>query len=305
MDKITRAIALTLIGAIALWFLFWRKFATAPAVVVTTPSSDATPTHVILPPANPQPPPPAFVPAQTGAQIAAQVGNSILPGAGAITGPIGNEAAQDINVLTSGASTTLGKVQAATEIVFFPALVTVTAWNAISSLWSGKPLDPVSRLLITPFGNPVNHDNAVQSTGGIPSPIYAISTDGYRHHVLVDINAAGYSWREVIAMSQTYVDQFPEASQITGPNQIQIAGRPLDAASIRAAFGNDAIFKTGNSNDLHGPWELAAPAPAPIPTVVTGPGWGEQRTNPDTGTPEIWYGQWLDNSPTNDAASGG
>jgi hypothetical protein len=140
----------------------------------------------------------------------------------------------------------------------------VASFNFVSDLfgWSGKPLDSVNDVLLQAYGNPPVQNNVQNGP-----PIYALDSSGVLHHVIGgDLNRADFSWREVIAVRQSVIDSLSKGGDITNRNQIQPIGRPLDAAALRQAFGNDITFKLGNSNDFHFPSEVGY-------VWVTGMGW--------------------------------
>jgi hypothetical protein len=206
--------------------------------------------------------------------------DAILPGAGALA-PLAVKLGQEVvnegeamldGIIHGGLDLeTAGRVA---ELVTAPFSVPLVAsYNFVADLfgWSGKPLDSVNDVLLNRISiQPAdpNYPVPVKDNVQYGQPIFALDSLGALHQLVpgTDINQADFSWREIIAVSQSVIDGLPKAGMITNRRQIQPIGRPLDAGALRQAFGNDIIFKLGASNDLHGPWEVGY-------TWVGGQGW--------------------------------
>lgn len=138
----------------------------------------------------------------------------------------------------------------------------------IYSLFQGKPLDPVQHLLIQEM--PFNYQG--QENVMLGQPVFALDAYGYLHELSSDVNAAGYSWREIVAVNWKIFSMMPKAESIA--HLAEMKGRemprPSDPAVLRSVFGNDMRFKLGNSNDVHGPWE------------------GTANVEPAIGSPAMW-----------------
>lgn len=194
-------------------------------------------------------------PVQVAAQsIGAQIANQILPGAGVVVAPIVNTEVQAVQQIARGDVTPLNVA----EVAMFPVAVTATVVNAIGDVlgWNSKPLGDVKYALIVRQSTPPNtRDNLGDGA------INLLGANGLRYGI-GSMNGGDLSWREIIAINSTIFDAIPDGmpgQSVTAANYrsygITPAGRGDGTANaIRRAFGNDAIFKLGNSNTLYGPW---------------------------------------------------
>jgi hypothetical protein len=94
-------------------------------------------------------------------------------------------------------------------------------------------------------------------------PVYVMDKEGVLHEFQgKNLNDAGFSWRAIITVRQAIIDLLTKGSPTTKASDTTWASRPDDAKLLRGIFGNDILFKIGDSNDLHGPWESDANIPA-------------------------------------------
>jgi hypothetical protein len=281
MSKRAFYVLLAVLGALGAYGFWLKRKKTAVmagqglgGANASLPSPSGSITPNVLSPVKPQP---AFVDTDKAAaeNLAAKAGNAILPGAGIVTGAIAGtyvDAAKDV---LSGSPS----VASVAEIAFFPVAVTATAINALIDVFGlrGKPLDPVAHVLLGPLANPPRTDDNYQS-----SEIYALDSTGVKHSIgRFGSNDYGFSGRDVIAVARWRLESWPtgaplpdpippEAYRATADGKDGAYGynfrgfRPPDAETIREFFGFDAVFKLGNSNDLHGPWEIGLGTVAPI-----------------------------------------
>ena len=152
--------------------------------------------------------------------------------------------------------------------------VASTIAAAIFPMFQGKPLDPVRNILIQeqPYNYVEKDEAAIRSANNNVidgSQIYALDACGYLHALQNDVNAAGYSWRDIIAVNWEIFSMMPAIgtpiTQVGDLINSKIAmPRPADAGTLRAVFGNDILFKLGSDNTVHGPWEAGANVP-PLP----------------------------------------
>jgi hypothetical protein len=263
------------IGVGGLAFYLWQKQTAAEQAALV--AQGAGPLGSGLPGAGPQqitPQPVDPVLAATRAGLEA-----VLPGSGALA-PLVQELGQ--NVLDEGEAVldgiihggldweTAGRVAELATAPFSVPLV--ASYNFVADLfgWSGKPLGEVTYTLLQPQDPNVapRHDNVQYGP-----PIYVLDTSGQLHPIPPDprggnaVNGAGFSWREVITVSPATLARFPVSFPVPlsvfwdGTRQnaagygFEPARRPNDAASVRAAFGQDASFKIGTT-ELHGPWDF-------------------------------------------------
>jgi hypothetical protein len=217
---------------------------------ITPAASSPHPTSSKLPPAAP-PSPLTTAGATIGAKVGAATG---VPGAGALTGAVGATIGNAASKIAAGDGSAIDFG----TVAFLPVAATRAVVDAIAGLFAGKPLDPVNDLLFNEI-NPAQTDRNNVQWG---RPIYVLATDGLHQITNPDLNAAGFSWRAVIAVSRATLDSLGPASfPITSKSQIVEVGRPSDPAVLRAALGSDAIFKIGaDAATLYGPWNAPAAA---------------------------------------------
>lgn len=247
---------LILAGGAAVFLLLGRRPSRAPAA----PAGSAAPPLGVPPPALGAAPAPAselHPSAEAGAIGKAVAGLAGVPVAGPLVAAVAQTELDAAGDIISGH---FGAQDVAT-VAEFPVAVTLSAVNAVADLfgWSGKPLDPVQGVLLTAYTNPPAHDN-VQP----PNPVFLLDALGVLHEVVPapgappgtdTINAAGLSWRAIVACDPIFVARLPKGAPISHVSQTTPSGRPADADGLRAGLGRDITFKLGASNDLHGPWE--------------------------------------------------
>ena len=152
--------------------------------------------------------------------------------------------------------------------------VVSTIAAAVFPMFQGKPLDPVREILIQeqPYNYVISNEQTIKATNDNTisgATIYALDACGYLHPLQNEVNAAGYSYRDIIAVNWEILSMLPQlGTPITNVSDLVNAKidmpRPADAGTLRAVFGNDILFKLGTDNTVHGPWEAGANVP-PLP----------------------------------------
>jgi hypothetical protein len=216
------------------------------------------------------------------------VTNQIVP-VPLVTAPIVKTEVNAVENIIHGEGSAVDIAGNVATVAFFPVGVTVAFVNAIGDALglSGKPLGQVQFILLNRLSSPPYPDRNNVQYG---NPMYVIDVNGYRHQIMdpPGVNAAGYSWREIIAADASLVDSFPDGTPITSagaPNShgFQPLLRPAKAEDIRRIFGQNSMFTMSNDPTVHGPWEVSPPPPPPPPSGLFDP------NNPSTwqyATPE-------------------
>jgi len=188
------------------------------------------------------------------AQMAAAV-KALPPGSTPNTGAIIKTVGASATAVASAVNPVAGAVVGVASVVA----------GTLFSIFQGKPLDPVVHILIQeqPYAY-AERNNTIEG-----EPIYALDSCGYLHPLQAEVNAAGYSYRDIIAVNWEVFAMMPKiGTPVTSVADLRDAGiempRPSDAATLRGALGNDILFKLGTDNTVHGPWESDANVP-PIP----------------------------------------
>jgi hypothetical protein len=248
---------LFMVGAavIGIFFLIPKLFPTKAADVPPAPAPPAPST--IAPSGSPSTTAPTVGAVTEG--LATRLGNEILPGAGVVTGKIAGTYVEDFEELAAGHVS----IENVAEVVFFPVAVTATAVDAIVDLFGlgAKPLGDVKYILLMQHNNYPAFD--VNNNVQYGQPIYALGTDSKLHRLEADVNAADYSWREIIGVMASIIGVFEVGAPFTHRSQLSTMARPASAADIRGFFGNNAIFKMGASNDIYNEHNAGAATPIP------------------------------------------
>jgi len=210
--------------------------------------------------------------AQAQAQ-AGPAGATGIAGAGQCTSGLADEMAAAVRALPAG-SNSAAKTEAIIKAAGASATAIASAINPIAGavvgavstiaavvfpMFQGKPLDPVRNVLIQE--QPYAYQDQNNFIGG--QPVYALDRCGYLHQLLSEINTAGYSYRDVIAVNWEIFSMMPTiGTPITNRNDMINAKidmpRPADADTLRAVLGNDIQFCLGADPTVHGPWEANA-----------------------------------------------
>ena len=222
-------------------------------------------------------PDPMVLPETPGADVISKIGQvamglspllATIPVAGpilAVAAPLG--IAGGVVGLTAGAEIIGGNLSTGNILTTGALLSGVGTIPALFALGIGKlfhidlfghDLDQVNKILLNAFNSPTTRDN-VQ----FGQPIYVLAEDGTLREVKGDLTKLGFSWRAIIAVDQRIIDVFQKGEPVTRVQTkadtwqpgFKPSGRPKDSLGLRKFFGKDILFKLGNSNDLHGPWE--------------------------------------------------